>query len=38
MDIYRNNINTYFSIPEEVYQHNIPYEVKNIGNYFIKRN
>lgn len=37
MEIYRNNTTTIFCIPEEVYKHNIPYEVNNMGSYYIKR-
>lgn len=37
MEIYRNNNDTYFSIPEDVFIHNIPYEIKDIGRYYIKR-
>jgi hypothetical protein len=37
MNIYRNNTQNYFITPEQVYWHTIPYEVKPIGKYFIKR-
>ena len=37
MDIYRNNTDKRFISPEEVYWFTIAYEVKPIGNYFIKR-
>jgi len=35
--VYRNNTTTPFLSPEEVYWHTITYEVKPIGEYFIKR-
>jgi len=37
MEIYRNNTNIIFSLPEDIYRYNIPYEIKDIGNYYIKR-
>ena len=37
MSVYRNNTSQSFISPEEVYWHTITYEVKSIGNYFIKR-
>jgi hypothetical protein len=37
MEIYRNNTDTIFSEPEQVYRYNIPYEIKDIGNYYVKR-
>ena len=37
MSVYRNNTNKIFIIAEDVYHYTITYEVKPIGNYFIKR-
>jgi hypothetical protein len=37
MNVYRNNTQNQFGTPEAVYWHTITYEVKPIGNYFIKR-
>ena len=37
MNVYRNNTLIKFTTPEEVYWHTIIYEVKNIGEYYIKR-
>lgn len=37
MNVYRNNTTKYFITPEEVYWHTIKYEVKHIGEYYIKR-
>lgn len=37
MEIYRNNNDVIFTNPEDVYKYNINYEIKDIGNYFIKR-
>lgn len=37
INIYRNNTDKIFEIPEQVYNHTINYEVKSIGSYFIKR-
>lgn len=37
MNVYRNNTVKQFVTPEEVYWHTIPYEVKPIGDYYIKR-
>jgi len=37
MSIYRNNTHKIFTMAEDVYHHDIPYEVKPIGKYFIKR-
>ena len=37
MNLYRNNIINYFHTPEEVYWNTINFEVKQIGEYYIKR-
>lgn len=37
MAVYRNNTTKYFCYVEQVFWHTITYEVKKIGNYFIKR-
>ncbi len=37
MNVYRTNTSNIFYMPENVYWHTIPYEVKEIGNYYIKR-
>jgi len=38
MYTYRNNETKYFNIAEDVYSHTIEYEIKSIGDYYIKRN
>ena len=37
MKVYRSNTQNIFNTPEEVYWYTIRYEVKNIGEYYIKR-
>jgi hypothetical protein len=37
MHVYRNNTLHHFTMPEEVFWHTIPYEVRTIGEYYIKR-
>ena len=37
INIYRNNTNNIFTNAEQVYYHTIDYEIKSIGDYFIKR-
>jgi len=37
MGVYRTNTEKQFITPEEVYWHTIPYEVRQIGKYYIKR-
>jgi hypothetical protein len=37
INIYRNNTTLKFTMPEEVYWHTVSYEVKPIGQYYIKR-
>lgn len=37
MKLYRTNTQQHFNSPERVYWHTIPYEVKRIGHYYIKR-
>jgi len=37
MNVYRSNTINYFCSPEEVYWHTLIYEVKPIGEYYIKR-
>jgi hypothetical protein len=37
INLYRNNTTHIFLTPEEVYWNTIPYEVKSIGDYYIKR-
>lgn len=37
MKVYQTNMETMFGSPEDVYWHTIPFEVKPIGKYYIKR-